>query len=89
MIDKAVFRKAPATPGMLKSMITLLCNSDYQFITKSDAGNPILNTLSKATSALFSACKKPTGILVLYQYCIAMIINRYFLVSCILRKWPN
>ena len=28
---------------------------------KRDAGNPILNTLSKTTSAIFSACKKPTG----------------------------
>ena len=28
---------------------------------KRDAGNPILNTLSKATSFIFSTCEKPTG----------------------------
>ena len=29
---------------------------------KRDAGNPILNTLSEAAFAIFSACKKPTAI---------------------------
>ena len=28
---------------------------------KREAGNPIINTLSKATSAIFSVCKRPTG----------------------------
>ena len=28
---------------------------------KRDAGNPILNKLSKATSAIYGACKRPTG----------------------------
>ena len=28
---------------------------------KGDAENPIHNTLSKTTSAIFSACKRPTG----------------------------
>ena len=33
-----------------------------QLLCKRNTGNPILNTLSKSTSAIFSACKRPTDI---------------------------
>ena len=56
-----------------------------------DAENPFHNTLSKASSVIFSPYKRQTGIslhsMALNARYEAMIVSRYLLVSCMLRKW--